>query len=377
MARLAKRAPSSHTICVVDDQEEALASVRSLLEREGHRVLTASSGADALSLLRRHDVHLLIVDYFMPRMTGEELVREVRAVDPWVQILLQTGYSGDKPARALLADVDIQGYHDKGDGPERLLVWVDVALKSYRLLHRLRDKEQLQTELLANCSHELRTPMSVIQGYATLLLDGGFGALPASSASPLRGLLSASERLRDLIEDFLRFAQVVAGVATVSVEPLATADLVRDAERLAAVLLEKKDVAFAVECGGAPERLATDGAKLQTIIRHLLANAAKFTARGRITLRVARREDRLHVTVEDTGPGIPTERLEAVFEPFRQLDGSDARAHGGVGLGLALSRKLARVLGGDLTVASTPGVGSTFTVVLPGETGTGAATAAA
>src|SRR5262245_15632994 len=124
-------ANSKNTILVVDDQGEALTSVRQLLEREGHRVLTASSGERVLTLLKEHDVHLMLVDYFMPRMNGEELIRRIRQFDPYMQIILQTGFAGDKPARRILADLDIQGFHDKAEGPDKLLLWIDAGLKSY------------------------------------------------------------------------------------------------------------------------------------------------------------------------------------------------------------------------------------------------------
>ena len=122
--------PSGYTILVVDDQEEICISNKFLLEREGHQVLTAASGAEALSLFRSRQVHLVIVDYFMPGMSGEEVVQEIRKLDEEAQILLQTGYSGEKPPREMLHTLAIQGYHDKTDGPDRLLVWVDVALKA-------------------------------------------------------------------------------------------------------------------------------------------------------------------------------------------------------------------------------------------------------
>lgn len=112
--------PSGHTILVIDDQEEILTSVRLLLEREGHQVLTALNGEEGLGLFRQHKVHLVIVDYFMPQMNGEDVVRAIRPLDSDVQILLQTGYSGEKPPLATLRELDIQGYHSKTDGPEHL-----------------------------------------------------------------------------------------------------------------------------------------------------------------------------------------------------------------------------------------------------------------
>src|SRR3989441_7631945 len=186
MARRSTRSPTGPTILAVDDQQDSLVSVRNLLEREGHRVLTAESGEQALAVVKTTEVDLMIVDYLMPRMNGAQLVRAVRSFDPFVQIILQTGYAGEEPPRVMLAELDIQGYHDKADDPERLLLWVDVALKTYRLLRTLTERERLQGELVANCSHEFRTPLNIISGYAELLLGGEFGPVPGAALDPLK-----------------------------------------------------------------------------------------------------------------------------------------------------------------------------------------------
>ncbi len=130
------------TILVVDDQEPTLEATRHLLEREGHRVLTASSGQEALETFRPGCVDLLLVDYFMPGMSGESLVKAIRTRDRDVQILLTTGYSEARPPREMLRQLDIQAYHDKADGPDRLLLWVDVALKASHRLHQVRQAQQ-------------------------------------------------------------------------------------------------------------------------------------------------------------------------------------------------------------------------------------------
>src|SRR6266851_7465842 len=134
--------PSGYSILVVDDQDETLISSKLLLEREGHRVFTAVGGREALTLIAEQRFDLILVDYFMPQMSGEELVREIRNVDAEVQIILQTGYSGEKPPRQMLELLDIQGYHDKSEGPDRLLLWVDVALKAAAQLRRIRQHER-------------------------------------------------------------------------------------------------------------------------------------------------------------------------------------------------------------------------------------------
>jgi signal transduction histidine kinase len=367
MARRSARPKSNHTILLVDDQQDTLLSVGDLLGREGHHVLTAESGAQALEIIKTHDLHVIVVDYFMPRMTGAELVREIRAFDPYVQIILQTGYSGERPPRVMLAELDIQGYHDKADDPERLLLWVDVALKAYRMVHALHERERLQSELVANCSHEFRTPLNIILGYAELLRGGDFGALSAEAETHVGLIEQAAVGLSNMVADFLQYAKLDVGVPDGGTEPVGVSELLREMERLAALVLGDKPVTFAAVLDPTLTSLRTDGTKLRTILRNLVVNAAKFTPAGTITLRILRRRGQARIEVKDTGPGIRPEDQQAIFEPFRQLDGSSTREQGGVGLGLALSRKLARTLGGDLQIESEPEAGATFVLTLPAE----------
>ena len=166
---------SGYTILVIDDQEEILTSVRLLLERDGHKVLTAANGKEGLATFQQEHVHLVIVDSFMPQMTGEDVVREIRKTTKDVQIVLQTGYAGEKPPLATLRALDIQGYHRKTDGPEHLLLWVEATLKAVCQLEQVRAAELLKAEclikqeFLGNLSHEMRSRLHVILGYSDLL----------------------------------------------------------------------------------------------------------------------------------------------------------------------------------------------------------------
>ena len=365
MARQHLTDPSGYTVLVIDDQDGPLESTKTILERDGHAVLTAMSGEAGLALLRAHAVHLVIVDYRMPAMNGADLVRAVRAFDPYVQIILQTGYAGDSPPLTMLKELDIQGYHSKGDGPAGLLLWVAAALKTHRLISRLVERERLQADLVSNVSHEFRTPLNIIGGYSELLRDGEFGAMPTPALRPLQALIDTNRSLADLVDNFLQFARIDAGVFRVSPAVVAMAPLVQELTQLGRVLLEEKGVPFRVETVDAPESLCTDSVKLRTILRNLIVNAAKFTAAGEVVLSIVRREPGLLFQVRDTGPGIPAADLAAVFEPFLQLDASSTRRHGGVGLGLALARRLACLLGGYLEVASQEGEGSVFSLYVP------------
>lgn len=365
MARPSHRPPSGHTILVVDDEEETRVSLRGLLEREGHCVLSAGSGEEALALLKENDVHLILSDYVMPRMSGARLIRQIRSFDPYVQIILQTGYAGEKPPQVMLNELDIQGYHEKTDGPEKLLMWVAVGLKAFRLIQRLRDRERVQADLVANVSHELRTPLNIIGGYAQLLLDAQFEPLPTRAEQPVHAILTATRNLTNLVADFLHYAKVEAGMTSLSGERVAIRELALEVQRMGELLLERKPVRFSVSVEGERQDLVTDSIKVRTILRNLVTNAIKFTASGAITVCFHGDERGLRVVVQDTGPGIRPEDRDMIFEPFRQADSSDTRTHGGIGLGLAISRKFARLLGGDIVVDSVVGAGSTFTVTLP------------
>src|SRR6184192_649640 len=228
MGRRSTRSPTGHTILAVDDQQDSLVSVRNLLEREGHRVLIAESGEQALAVVKTTEVDLMIVDYLMPRMNGAQLVRAVRSFDPFVQIILQTGYAGEEPPRVMLAELDIQGYHDKADDPERLLLWVDVALKSYRMVHALRERERLQSELVSNCSHEFRTTLNIILGYAELLRSGDLGALTADAQRHVGFIEQAAGGLSNMVADFLQYAKLDAGARDIGTERVAVSGLVRE-----------------------------------------------------------------------------------------------------------------------------------------------------
>jgi putative nucleotidyltransferase with HDIG domain len=140
MARLADMSSSGHTILIVDDDPMLLTATSRLLEREGHQVFVAENGATGVALCRQERVHLILLDYFMPGLTGEDVVKEVRTFDKDVRIILQTGQA-NRPARQLLHDLEIQGYHDKSEGPEKLLIWVDTALKMFEEIRKRRDLE--------------------------------------------------------------------------------------------------------------------------------------------------------------------------------------------------------------------------------------------
>jgi signal transduction histidine kinase len=206
----------------------------------------------------------------------------------------------------------------------------------------------------------------VINGYSELLRDGAFGALPSSTTLPLEAVEQATRGLDALFSNFLQYAKLEAGVLEVSRQWVEINDLIEDLHRSTILQLGTRAVSFNIDVDGPADGLVTDPGKLLLILRGLLTNAAKFTTAGSVSLRIKPHGDRMHFVVRDTGPGIRPEDINRIFEPFCQLDGSSTRHHSGIGLGLALSRKLAHLLGGGLEVESVVGVGSAFTLWLPG-----------
>lgn len=365
---------SGYTILVIDDQEEILTSVQRLLARDGHNVLTALDGEIGLALFRSEKVDLIIVDYFMPKMTGEDVVFEIRKLDPDVQILLQTGYSGEKPPLTMMRALDIQGYHSKTDGPDHLLLWTETALKAATQLRQTRETEQLKAKLLikeqflSHASHEMRTPLHLILGYSEVLLDGEYEEpLPLYARQAIEAIQRQGRSLWSLVNNFLNYAKLEAEAMQLTPQAISVGDVQKELTELMGFLLRDKPVAFRWHVDPLFPVLWADAEKVLVIVRNLLSNAAKFTTQGEISLvaAVTASGENATLQVRDTGPGIAPEYHETIFEVFRQVEETLPQNSGGIGIGLALARKLARLMGGDLTVESTPGTGATFTVTLP------------
>jgi signal transduction histidine kinase len=217
-------------------------------------------------------------------------------------------------------------------------------------------------------SHELRTPLNAILGYTELLYDGHLGALAADQVESIGRVLRAARNLHLRVDDILFFVQIDADRIVVRPEPVTVARVIDEVVSALADRPTQESVRLRVEIDPRAELVATDAALLRRILFHLLGNAFKFTEQGTVTLAVrpADRPEDVAVVVRDSGVGIAPDRQRAIFEAFVQADQSDARRFEGLGMGLALVHRAAQLLGGQVSVESTPGHGSEFMVVLPG-----------
>jgi len=243
----------------------------------------------------------------------------------------------------------------------------EVQLMLEQRADELQRASRYKSEFLANMSHELRTPLNSSLILAKLLADNPDGNLSDDQVQFARSIYSAGNDLLTLINDILDISKVEAGKLEVHPELTILSRLVDGMKNLFLPLAMEKSLQFSVELADdLPASLFTDRQRLEQILKNLLANAFKFTEKGSVTLRVEPRDDDLLAfAVRDTGIGIAQEQQAAIFEAFRQADGTTNRRYGGTGLGLSISRELANLLGGEIEVQSTPGAGSTFTLVVP------------
>ena len=251
-----------------------------------------------------------------------------------------------------------------------------LAIQNARLFAEIEEKSRQlaeasehKSQFLASMSHELRTPLNAIIGLTEMMVTNAARFGTDKALEPLRRVNAAGTHLLGLINEVLDLSKIEAGKLELNPEPVNLPRLIDEVIGTAGQLAEKNKNRLVVEAQDEPGPLNADSMRLKQILLNLLSNACKFTKEGEVALRVrkvADGRDWIELAVADTGIGLTAEQQAKLFQEFTQADSLTARRYGGTGLGLALSRKLARMMGGDVTVASEPGKGSVFTVRLPG-----------
>jgi len=247
-----------------------------------------------------------------------------------------------------------------------------IAIENVRLFNEIQEKSrQLEaasrhkSEFLANMSHELRTPLNAIIGFTRIVMRRSQERLEPVQLENLERILASSRHLLALINSILDLAKVEAGRVEVNAGEIALPPVLESCARTVEPLVRADAVTLVKDFGGALPQMVVDEEKLRQIVINLLSNAAKFTSRGSIRLQAQASNGSVAIAVSDTGIGIPPDKLEAIFEEFAQVDASSTRVYGGTGLGLTIARRLARLMGGEITAESVLGGGSKFTLTLP------------
>jgi PAS domain S-box-containing protein len=309
----------------------------------------------------------LTVGPLTDRSTMQRIVAAIDAHQPIREEILKYRKDGS----TLWVEIDLAPVWDE---EHRCRYFVSVMrditekkMQSERLAAQAMELErvaQQRSQFLANLAHELRTPLNAIVGNASILAEGIFGPLNEQTAKAVGRIAGNGRTLVALINELLDVARMSAGKMPVTRERFDVTAVV--AEVVAELQPMAPDLAVSSR-GPVPLFASTDRQKVKQIVSNLVSNAIKFTAQGSVHVEVSEHGDQIATRVIDTGVGIANENHERVFEDFWQVGGAVSRSHGGAGLGLPIARRLATLLGGDLTFVSAVGSGSTFTLRFPRE----------
>ena len=350
----------------------------------------ASYGMDDALIAALSDRHIRIGETIVGRAVSQRRPVQIYDVQhdpsgPVLDVILRAGFrahltipllSGDRIVGALVVRRKEAGEFSKStvDLLQTFGAQSVLAIQNARLFTEIEDKSrqleeasQHKSQFLANMSHELRTPLNAIIGVSEMLREDAEAL--KQDTEPLDRVLGAGRHLLALINDILDLSKIEAGRMELQLEDFALAPLIEDAVKTVEPLAAKNTNQLVVHCDGAIGSLHADSMRLRQALLNLMSNANKFTERGTITVDARHGQengrDCVTVAVADTGIGMTPEQMSRLFQEFSQADASTTRKYGGTGLGLAISKRFCQMMGGDITVESEPGHGSTFTIRLP------------
>jgi signal transduction histidine kinase len=351
-----------HTILVVNDQEEPLVSVRSLLECEGYRVLAAADSAVALDLFVREHADILLIEQAMVERDSAQLLRRVRLLDDGVPVVVSGRALDAAHRRRLMRRFDLHGIYDQNTDSSMVLELIESALASSRRVRNARVARELRDLILVKFCHDLRNSLHVIRGYTEILCGD---PETVSVEGILDRLGVASDTALGLAEDYLDLARLDASGVIVRREAVDIDALLDDLRALSSRQIGRRPVQFTTDVPFPGAVMCTDGEKVRATLAQLLANAIKFTPSGEVRLTVRSAPGRTDFVLTDAGPGIKQDALPDILSPVCQFRHDVAATAPGQGVGLAIALRLSALIGASLTATSDSGGAAIFTLSLP------------
>jgi signal transduction histidine kinase len=400
-------------ILLVDDRAENLLALEAILEQLGQNLVRANSGPEALKMVLSEEFAMILLDVQMPGMNGFEVAEIIKSREKsrTIPIIFLSAISKEDAYVFKGYSMGAVDYVFKPFNPDvlrsKVSVFVDLYLKQGEIQRQgdlLRDSQKRELDLehrtslleaearsaaklsqmndelhrrqvaleqamgarnrfYASMSHELRTPINAVIGYSTLMLDNIYGPLNAKQKEGLQRTLKAARHLLELVNDVLDLSKIEAGKIELSLQPVMFPALIEDLFVTVRPLADEYGSTLVLDMESEPFNIVSDPRRVRQILLNLLSNAIKFGEGKPIRVACKQGADKgVEIEVKDEGVGIAQEDIVRIFEEFVQVSESKQP---GTGLGLPISRRLAQLLDGSLTVCSTPGQGSTFSLALP------------
>ncbi len=371
--------PSPLDVLVADDEPKVRQLLGQILTARNCTVRLAADGFDALAQFKAAPADVIITDIKMPRLTGIELLRELKRLDPLVNVVVITAFPSvegaveamqhgacdfiTKPFDIVQIQAILYRCQQRVTLSRQLRTAGEGMMKLEELNRRLAEINDLKSQFLAALSHEINTPLCLMSEWIYLLADGTLGPLSGEQERALDVLIGAYERLHRLLQQLI---DLMHGHEIVLRRQVMTAqELVQQATVAMASKASTRSVALTVNVPDGPLPVEIDRGRCVAALEYLLDNAIKFNREGgRVNVELTGLPQAVMIRIADTGIGIPPEEQEKVFAPFYQVDRRLNRAYEGAGIGLTLAKRYVELHGGAIELASTVGAGTTITVTL-------------
>ena len=372
--------PAPLDVLIVDDEPKICQLLSQILAARGCTVRVAPDGLEGLAEFQRKSADVVITDMKMPKLSGVELLRELKHLDPLLNIVVITAYPSvegaveamkygacdfiTKPFDIVQIQAILYRCQQRVTLNRQLRSSGEGLLKLEELNRRLAELNDLKSQFLAALSHEINTPLCLMSEWIYLIAEGTLGPLSEEQQHAVDVLIAAYERLQKLLQqliDLMHGHDVILRRQSVNLQ-----ELVRQAIAGAMPKASARAITIMAQLPESPVTLEADRGRCAAMLDYLLDNAVKFNPdHGRVEVELTSTADTAHVSVRDTGIGIPPEEMEKVFAPFYQTDRSLNRVHQGAGIGLTLARRYAELHSGTLQLASEFGKGTTVQITLP------------
>ena len=360
-------------LLIEDDEDDYFLTADSLAQCESPKfsISWAQNGDQAIEYLKAQSFDLCLLDYRLGRENAIDVLAKLKALAVSIPVVVLTGQA-DSVVDDLVMRAGAEDFLTKSEiETPRFMRTIRYALVRREIetermeRNRIEQQNKAKDKFLAHLGHELRTPLASILGYTELLLDDHHNERIQPELSTI---LNNSKHLLSLLNDLLDMSRIMANKLELSPTPLHLASFLTDLYSLMVMQASEKGLVLTVVADSEiPEEITIDATRLRQVLINLVNNAIKFTPGGQVTIRVKAdaAEKLLLFSVEDTGIGMPADKLDKIFQPFEQIEDLIHANHGGAGLGLAITRELVNRMGGEICVESTLGQGSQFHFTIP------------